>query len=131
MVTASRHHVWLFPNLTEDVGFWASFWPLYQVLLDFCCVFSKLLLFHLQHEYHDGSSSKDKKKKRKKDKDSDAEDDSPITPECGSSTIENIKESDCGKGADDAEEQPNQDKTSNVTGDNTTAINKESQSSKP
>lgn len=32
VVTASRHHIWLFPNLTEDVGFWASFWPLYQVL---------------------------------------------------------------------------------------------------
>jgi len=55
-----RHHLWLLPNLIEDVGFFASFWPLYH------------------YEYY-GPNSSDKKslkkKKRKKDKDSDAEDD--------------------------------------------------------
>lgn len=31
VATGSKHHFWLFPNLTEDVGFLASFWPLYKV----------------------------------------------------------------------------------------------------
>ncbi|XP_055595608.1 translocation protein SEC62 [Uranotaenia lowii] len=59
ILTGGKHHFWLLPNLTEDVGFFASFWPLYD------------------HEYKDGSSDKDKSKKNKKkkrDKDSDAED---------------------------------------------------------
>lgn len=30
-LTLGKHHLWLLPNLTEDVGFFASFWPLYQV----------------------------------------------------------------------------------------------------
>lgn len=30
-LTFGRHHLWLLPNLTEDVGFFASFWPLYKV----------------------------------------------------------------------------------------------------
>ncbi|KAJ8731574.1 hypothetical protein PYW07_004738 [Mythimna separata] len=58
MLTLSRHHLWLLPNLTEDVGFFASFWPLYK------------------YEYRPGSDA-DKasknKKKRKKDKLSDDE----------------------------------------------------------
>lgn len=29
-VTIGRHHFWMLPNLTEDVGFFASFWPLYM-----------------------------------------------------------------------------------------------------
>lgn len=60
ILTGGKHHFWLLPNLTEDVGFFASFWPLYD------------------HEYKDGISDKDKNKKnkkRKRDKDSDAEDD--------------------------------------------------------
>jgi translocation protein SEC62 len=28
-LTMGKHHFWILPNLTEDVGFWASFWPLY------------------------------------------------------------------------------------------------------
>lgn len=28
-VTFGKHHLWILPNLTEDVGFFASFWPLY------------------------------------------------------------------------------------------------------
>lgn len=31
VLTGSKHHFWIFPNLTEDVGFFASFWPLYTV----------------------------------------------------------------------------------------------------
>ncbi|CAG0918322.1 unnamed protein product [Notodromas monacha] len=30
LLTLGRHHLWLLPNLTEDVGFFASFWPLFQ-----------------------------------------------------------------------------------------------------
>jgi hypothetical protein len=42
-LTFGKHHFWLFPNLTEDVGFLASFWPIYQVdlgisLISFCSV---------------------------------------------------------------------------------------------
>lgn len=51
-------------------------------------------MFHLQHEYRDGSGQS-KKKKHKKDKDSDAEDDPNVTllePE----KIENIKENETG-----------------------------------
>lgn len=59
MLTLSRHHLWLLPNLTEDVGFFASFWPLYK------------------YEYRGPGSDSDKssknKKKRKKDKNSDDE----------------------------------------------------------
>ena len=32
-LTLGRHHLWLLPNLTEDVGFFASFWPLFKVIL--------------------------------------------------------------------------------------------------
>lgn len=58
LCTGGKHHFWMFPNLTEDVGFFASFQPLYH------------------HEYRENGKAldkKDKKKKRKKDKDSDAE----------------------------------------------------------
>ncbi|XP_045536378.1 translocation protein SEC62 isoform X2 [Papilio machaon] len=59
LLTLSRHHLWLLPNLTEDVGFFASFWPLYK------------------YEYRGPGSESDKssksKKKRKKDKASDDE----------------------------------------------------------
>ncbi|KAF4519063.1 hypothetical protein B566_EDAN001653 [Ephemera danica] len=54
-LTLGRHHLWLLPNLTEDVGFLPSFWPLYQ------------------YEYR-GKEEKSPGKKKKKDKDSDAED---------------------------------------------------------
>ncbi|GAB0089423.1 Translocation protein SEC62 [Sergentomyia squamirostris] len=55
LATGGKHHFWLFPNLTEDVGFVASFWPIYQ------------------HECK-GEGEKHKKNKKHKDKDSDAED---------------------------------------------------------
>ncbi|KAF3426017.1 hypothetical protein E2986_01308 [Frieseomelitta varia] len=56
--TLGRCHLWLLPNLTADVGFFASFWPLYQ------------------YEYYGSTSESDKKvskKKKKKEKDSDSE----------------------------------------------------------
>ncbi|KAF5292719.1 hypothetical protein FQR65_LT11187 [Abscondita terminalis] len=52
VATFGKHHLWILPNLTEDVGFFASFWPLYT------------------YEYKGASSNS---KKHKKDKDSDAE----------------------------------------------------------
>lgn len=75
ILTGGKHHFWLLPNLTEDVGFFASFWPLYD------------------HEYKDGSTDKDKnkkKKKQKRDKDSDAEEDAANIPP----KIDEIKEHD-------------------------------------
>nr|CAD7567431.1 unnamed protein product [Timema californicum] len=62
VVTLGKHHLWLFPNLTEDVGFLASFWPIYQ------------------YEYK-GNDLKEGKnsKKKKKDKDSDNEEDNQDT----------------------------------------------------
>lgn len=36
LLTGSKHHLWIFPNLTEDVGFFASFWPLFTVSLYSC-----------------------------------------------------------------------------------------------
>ncbi|XP_026469349.1 translocation protein SEC62 [Ctenocephalides felis] len=58
IITLGKHHLWLFPNLTEDVGFFASFWPLYK------------------YEYKGGEALENtsKKKKKKKDKYSDNED---------------------------------------------------------
>ncbi|CAL7947047.1 unnamed protein product [Xylocopa violacea] len=56
--TLGRCHLWLLPNLTADVGFFASFWPLYQ------------------YDYYGSTSENDKKvskKKKKKEKDSDTE----------------------------------------------------------
>ncbi|KAI1285315.1 Translocation protein SEC62 [Halotydeus destructor] len=58
LTTFGKHHFWLLPNLTEDVGFFASFWPLYQ------------------YEYKGDENESDKQKKEKKKskaKDSDAE----------------------------------------------------------
>lgn len=33
LLTTGKLHFWLFPNLTEDVGFFASFWPIYTVCI--------------------------------------------------------------------------------------------------
>ncbi len=77
--TFGKHHFWLLPNLTEDVGFRESFWPLYK------------------HDLKINDSKEDKKKKRK-DSDNSVthieEDKSLIdTKESGSesaSTVESI-----------------------------------------
>ena len=60
VVTFGKHHLWILPNLTEDVGFFESFWPLYK------------------HEYKPKGSDTDKSQedeKGKKDDDNDAEKD--------------------------------------------------------
>ncbi|XP_053617046.1 translocation protein SEC62-like [Plodia interpunctella] len=54
ILTLSRHHLKLLPNLTEAVGLFAIFWPLYK------------------YEYH-GPVSKNKKLKKSKKSDNDAE----------------------------------------------------------
>ncbi|XP_058126418.1 translocation protein SEC62 [Anopheles ziemanni] len=78
VATGGKHHFWLLPNLTEDVGFFASFWPLYN------------------HEYKDGQLGSDKgkksKKSRKRDKNSGDEEEptgTSIPP-----TIDEVKERD-------------------------------------
>ncbi|XP_077298678.1 translocation protein 1 [Arctopsyche grandis] len=60
ILTLSRHHLWLLPNLTEDVGFFASFWPLYQYE-------------YRGKDYCPPSKSEKGKKKKKKEKCSDDE----------------------------------------------------------
>nr|CAG4648221.1 EOG090X0D00 [Moina brachiata]SVE93248.1 EOG090X0D00 [Moina brachiata] len=57
IVSLGRHHLWLFPNLTEDVGFFASFWPLWK------------------YECKGSSSSQKDKKGKSKEKLSDDEND--------------------------------------------------------
>ncbi|XP_050546824.1 translocation protein SEC62-like [Daktulosphaira vitifoliae] len=56
ILSAGKLHFWLFPNLTEDVGFFASFWPIYTY-----SVISKK------------SNKKGKKKKEKLSDDDDEE----------------------------------------------------------
>lgn len=87
-LTAGKLHFWIFPNLTEDVGFFASFWPLYEVsFLVFLMSVTNLSYFIPQSNYvSDASSStsssksdkKSKSKSKKKDKDSDAEEDTAV-----------------------------------------------------
>ncbi|KAE8750621.1 hypothetical protein FOCC_FOCC002601 [Frankliniella occidentalis] len=60
-LTFGRHHFWLLPNLVEDVGFLASFWPLYH--------------YEYRGSDYEENKAKKKKNKKKKEKDSDAEDD--------------------------------------------------------
>ena len=66
-ITFGRHHFWILPNLTEDVGFFESFWPIYK------------------HEYKSKESETNKKdsdnEKRKKDDDKDSEAESVATTE--------------------------------------------------
>lgn len=59
LCTWGKHHLWILPNLTEEVGFFESFWPLYH--------------YEYRGEGYVPKSKKDKKKK--KEKDSDAEED--------------------------------------------------------
>lgn len=87
--TLGRCHLWLLPNLTADVGFFASFWPLYQVsslfhsfpFISIHLSVTDILIYDtklsLQYEYYGPTSDGDKKvskKKRRKEKDSDSED---------------------------------------------------------
>lgn len=84
-VTGGKLHFWIFPNLTEDVGFFASFWPLYE---------SK----YVSDSEESGKSKKgSKSKSKKKEKDSDIEDNDDIAPDAvplEPEKIEEIKEHD-------------------------------------
>nr|NP_001285792.1 translocation protein 1, isoform D [Drosophila melanogaster]AHN54306.1 translocation protein 1, isoform D [Drosophila melanogaster] len=62
-LTGGKLHFWIFPNLTEDVSFFASFWPLYES--------------NYNSDPNNSSAKTDKKSKskdKKKEKESDAED---------------------------------------------------------
>jgi len=81
-LTAGKMHFWIFPNLTEDVGFFASFWPLYE---------SKYVADNDKSK----SEKRSKSKSKKKDKDSDAEEDTaPDADQLEPEKIEEIKEHD-------------------------------------
>ncbi|XP_037075543.1 translocation protein SEC62-like [Pollicipes pollicipes] len=63
LVTMGKHHLWLLPNLTEDVSFFASFWPLYQ------------------YEYKGPKEDKKKEKRKKKKDQPEAAPDAPAEPQ--------------------------------------------------
>ncbi|XP_017095808.2 translocation protein SEC62 isoform X1 [Drosophila bipectinata] len=65
-LTGGKLHFWIFPNLTEDVGFFASFWPLYES--------------NFNSDANSGSKTdkKSKSKSKKKEKDSEAEEDTAV-----------------------------------------------------
>jgi len=77
-LTFGRHHLWLLPNLTEDVGFLASFWPLYK------------------YEYNGGDKSNED------DEDQDDKEDSEERDE-KDPLLEKDKEGTATKGADNSE----------------------------
>ena len=105
LVTGGKLHFWIFPNLTEDVGFLPSFWPLYEVsykeLSAKQCANS--LEFAMQSKYlSEADSNKDEKRsknKNKKEKDSGDEDETAAEPDDAAAAleadkIEEIKEHD-------------------------------------
>lgn len=55
MLTLGKHHFWLLPNLTEDVGFFDSFRPLYK--------------HDVVSKTDDSKSTEGGKKKKKQEKD--------------------------------------------------------------
>ncbi|KAH8273809.1 hypothetical protein KR044_001104, partial [Drosophila immigrans] len=63
-LTGGKLHFWIFPNLTEDVGFFASFWPLYE----------SNYVSDASASTSSKSDKKSKSKSKKKEKDSEAED---------------------------------------------------------
>lgn len=152
-LTAGKLHFWIFPNLTEDVGFFASFWPLYEVSsLVFTFSVTYLTPFIMQNSYNASDSStsssksdkKSKSKSKKKDKDSDAEEDTavdadgdgdveadtaPLEPE----KIEQIKEHDADMevrkrrqvGADEYEEDDAEEAAATVNGGESSTSHKD------
>ncbi|XP_064548447.1 translocation protein SEC62 isoform X1 [Drosophila montana] len=68
-LTGGKLHFWIFPNLTEDVGFFASFWPLYE---------SNYIADASASTSSSKSDKKSKSKSKKKDKDSDGEEDTAV-----------------------------------------------------
>ncbi|KAH8378341.1 hypothetical protein KR093_010781, partial [Drosophila rubida] len=67
-LTGGKLHFWIFPNLTEDVGFFASFWPLYE----------SNYVSDASASTSSKSDKKSKSKSKKKEKDSDAEEDTAV-----------------------------------------------------
>ncbi|XP_011202017.2 translocation protein SEC62 isoform X1 [Bactrocera dorsalis] len=83
LVTYGKLHFWLLPNLTEDVGFFASFWPLYESN------------YVAEEEKSKSSEKRNKSKSKKKEKDSDAEEDTaPEAIPLEAEKIEEVKEHD-------------------------------------
>ncbi|KAI9589184.1 translocation protein SEC62 [Glossina fuscipes] len=83
-LTGGKLRFWIFPNLTEDVGFFASFWPLYESN-------------YVNDDNDSTKSHKKMKKSKKKSKDSDLEDNEDSCPEAvplEADKIEEIKEHD-------------------------------------
>ncbi|GFS29349.1 translocation protein SEC62 [Nephila pilipes] len=76
ILTLGKHHLWLLPNLTEDVGFFESFWPLYK------------------YEYKGGSTSEKKSSSKKKHKDDDEDEE---TKDKSDDKGEESKEESCGE----------------------------------
>ncbi|XP_023177423.2 translocation protein SEC62 isoform X2 [Drosophila hydei] len=68
-LTGGKLHFWIFPNLTEDVGFFASFWPLYE---------SNYVNDASATASASKSDKKSKSKSKKKEKDSDGEEDTAV-----------------------------------------------------
>uniref|UniRef100_T1IL68 Translocation protein SEC62 n=1 Tax=Strigamia maritima TaxID=126957 RepID=T1IL68_STRMM len=53
LVSFGKHHLWILPNLTEDVGFFESFWPLFKVGIVYIlgAYRVELISFAFQYEY--------------------------------------------------------------------------------
>ncbi|XP_073823979.1 translocation protein 1 isoform X2 [Musca autumnalis] len=87
-VTGGKLHLWIFPNLTEDVGFFASFWPLYE---------SKYVTAEEDEKSSKSKKGSKSKSKKSKEKDSDNEDNDDVAPDTEPlepEKIEEIKEHD-------------------------------------
>ncbi|XP_061395805.1 translocation protein SEC62, partial [Musca vetustissima] len=87
-VTGGKLHLWIFPNLTEDVGFFASFWPLYE---------SKYVTSEEDEKSSKSKKGSKSKSKKSKEKDSDNEDNddaAPDTEPLEPEKIDEIKEHD-------------------------------------
>ncbi|XP_005187875.1 translocation protein SEC62 isoform X2 [Musca domestica] len=87
-VTGGKLHLWIFPNLTEDVGFFASFWPLYE---------SKYVTADEDEKSSKSKKGSKSKSKKSKEKDSDNEDNDDVAPDTEPlepEKIEEIKEHD-------------------------------------
>lgn len=89
-LTFGKHHFWLLPNLTEDVGFFASFVPLYE------------------HKLRDdiAKEDKEKSKKNKTVKDASKKKRKLVEEEAEQKSEQNRSEE------DDAKEQPKQEENS-------------------
>ncbi|GFR83671.1 translocation protein SEC62 [Elysia marginata] len=101
VLTVGRHHLWLLPNLTEDVGFFDSFKPLYK--------YEYVPKGDGQKAIKDGDKKKKGKKsqKGKKDKSSDKEDSDEFEvikkEELSENATDEDKDMDEGEEADDNE----------------------------